>query len=110
MDREKVIKGIHNARRYLEDREWVDKSVSIHIDALNDALALLKEPEMIEPKTIPEELKQKMWNALYAKEDELEKEYIGTTEHDGWFLIYRSWLQKGFNLAIKAIADWEEGR
>jgi hypothetical protein len=42
-DREKVIKGIHDARRYLEDREWVDKSVGVHIDALNDALALLKE-------------------------------------------------------------------
>lgn len=42
---EKVIKGIHDARRYLEDREWVDKSVGVHIDALNDALALLKEQE-----------------------------------------------------------------
>lgn len=45
MDREKVIKGVHDARRYLEDREWVDKSVGVHIDALNDALALLKEQE-----------------------------------------------------------------
>jgi hypothetical protein len=43
MDREKVIKGVQDARRYLEDREWVDKSVGVHIDALNDALALLKE-------------------------------------------------------------------
>ena len=43
MDREKVIKGVHDARRYFEDREWVDKSVGVHIDALNDALALLKE-------------------------------------------------------------------
>ena len=42
-DREKVIKGVHDARRYLEDREWVDKSVGVHIDALNDALELLKE-------------------------------------------------------------------
>ena len=42
VDREKVIKGVHDARRYLEDREWVDKSVGVHIDALNDALALLK--------------------------------------------------------------------
>ena len=45
MDREKVIKGVHDARRYLEDREWVDKSAGVHIDALNDALALLKEQE-----------------------------------------------------------------
>lgn len=50
MDREKVIKGVHDARRYLEDREWVDKSVGVHIDALNDALALLKEPNAVEPK------------------------------------------------------------
>lgn len=45
MDREKVIKGVHDARRYLEDREWVDKSVGVHIDALNDVLALLKEQQ-----------------------------------------------------------------
>ena len=45
MDKEKVIKGVHDARRYLEDREWVDKSVGVHIDALNDALVLLKENE-----------------------------------------------------------------
>ena len=43
MDRENVIKGVHDARRYLEDREWVDKSVGVHIDALNDVLALLKD-------------------------------------------------------------------
>ena len=42
-DREKIIKGVHDARRYLEDREWVDKSVGVYIDALNDALELLKE-------------------------------------------------------------------
>ena len=42
-DRETVIKGVHDARRYFEDREWVDKSVGVHIDALNDALELLKE-------------------------------------------------------------------
>ena len=45
MDMEKVIKGVHDARRYLEDREWVDKSVGVHIDALNDALALLNDDE-----------------------------------------------------------------
>ena len=42
-DMEKVIKGVHDARRYLEDREWVDKSVGVYIDALNDDLELLKE-------------------------------------------------------------------
>lgn len=76
---------------------------------LEDAIKLLKEQEAIKPKTIPEELKLKMWNALYAKEDEFEKKYIRTKEQNSWFLIYRSWLQEGFNLAIKAIADWEGG-
>lgn len=51
MDKEKVIKGVHDARRYLEDREWVDKSVGVHIDALNDALALLKEQEAVNKNT-----------------------------------------------------------
>ena len=44
-NREKVIKGVNDARRYLEDREWIDKSVGVHIDALNDAIALLNEQE-----------------------------------------------------------------
>lgn len=74
-----------------------------------DVLTLLKEQEAVEPKTIPEELKLKMWNALYAKEDKFEEKYIGTKEQNSWFLIYRPWLQEGFNLAIKAIADWEGG-
>ena len=42
-DREKVIKELHDARRYLEDKEWSDRGASPHIDAINDALALLKE-------------------------------------------------------------------
>ena len=44
-DREKVIKGLHDTRRYLEDKEWVDRGASPHIDSINDALALLKEQE-----------------------------------------------------------------
>lgn len=67
----------------------------------------LKSKEAVGPKTIPEELKQKMWNALYAEEDKFEEKYVGTKEQDSWFLIYRPLLQEGFNLAIKAIADWE---
>ena len=51
MDREKVIKGLHDARRYLEDKEWSDRGASPHIDAINDAIALLKEQEAVEPKT-----------------------------------------------------------
>ena len=49
MDREKVIKELHDARRYLEDKEWSDRGASPHIDAINDALALLKEQEGIVP-------------------------------------------------------------
>ena len=101
MDRETVIKGVHDARRYLEDREWVDKSVGVHIDALNDALALLKEQK------VPEELKLKIWNALYTKEDEYEKKLIEADKCHEWFSIYRPWLQIGFNIAIDAIAEWE---
>lgn len=44
-DREKVIKELHDARRYLEDKEWSDRGASPHIDAINDALAILKEQE-----------------------------------------------------------------
>ena len=72
-----------------------------------NSLDLLKKQEAVQPKTIPEELKQKMWNALYTEEDKFEGKYVGTKEHNSWFLIYRPWLQEGFNLAIKAIADWE---
>ena len=47
IDREKVIKELHDARRYLEDKEWADRCASPHIDAINDALALLKEQEKL---------------------------------------------------------------
>ena len=45
MDTEKVVKELHDARRYLEDKEWSDRGASPHIDAINDAIALLKEQE-----------------------------------------------------------------
>ena len=54
MDREKVIKELHDARRYLEDKEWSDRGASQHIDAINDALALLKEQEA---KQTPKDIK-----------------------------------------------------
>lgn len=71
------------------------------INELYDALELLKEQEL------PTELKQKMWNAFYAEEDEYEKKFVGKEEHLNWFTVYRPWLQKGFDIAINAIADWE---
>jgi len=63
---------------------------------------LLKEQE------VPEELKHRMWNALYAEEDRFEKKFIGTDAHDAWSNIYRPWLQRGFEIAIKVIAHWED--
>lgn len=108
-DIEKVKKGLEcciewdfcNKCPYETPNEYdiAECTLSLHIDALE----LLKEQEA----AIPEELKQKMWNALYAVEDEYEKQFVGTNEHDAWFNIFRLWLQKGFNIAIKTIADWE---
>lgn len=62
---------------------------------------------MKEQKAVPSELKLKMWNALYAEEDEYEKRFVGKEEHLNWFTVYRPWLQKGFDIAINAIAEWE---
>ena len=47
---------------------------------------------------------QKLWNALYAEEDKFEKRYISTPEHDNWFLVYRPWLQNGFEIAINVLS------
>lgn len=115
LDKEKVIKGLEcclgsNDCDIEPEEDCPYKGMCLCAMALRfDVLTLLKEQEVVKPKTIPEELKLKMWNALYAKEDKLEEKYIGTKEQNSWFLIYRSWLQEGFNLAIKAIADWEGG-
>ena len=116
-DKEKVIDGLERLQFFNQraGRElWADKPHDVqekdiaNADAVYaDALALLKEQKAVKPKTIPEELKLKMWHALYAKEDKFEEKYIGTKEENSWFIIYRPWLQEGFNLAINAIADWE---
>ena len=52
---EKVIKGLHDARRYLEDKEWHDRGASPHIDSINDALTLLKQ-EPVKPITAGDEM------------------------------------------------------
>ena len=49
MNKENIIKELHDARRYLEDKEWSDRCASSHIDAINNALALLKEQEVVKP-------------------------------------------------------------
>lgn len=101
-DREKVIKGLEGIYRCVSpvnhtcgDCPYQDNHVECKRRALSDAIALLKEQE---------DLKQKMWNALYAEEDKLEKKLIGTEEHNDWFVVYRPWLQRGFEIAIKVIA------
>ena len=48
MDMKKVIKELHDARRYLEDKEWSDRGVSPYIDAIINAITLLKEHEVRE--------------------------------------------------------------
>lgn len=73
-----------------------------YAQAIDEIIALLEGQE-----AITNELKLKMWNALYAKEDECEKKLVGTDKHHEWFSTYRPWLQIGFNIAIDAIADWE---
>lgn len=77
------------------------------IYGINTVMEFIDELPTEQPKTVPEELKQKMWNALYAEEDEYEIKFAGKAEHLNWFTVYRPWLQKGFDIAINAIADWE---
>lgn len=44
-DREKVIKGLYDLRRYLEDKEWSDKTAGLYWDTVVNAEKLLKEQE-----------------------------------------------------------------
>ena len=91
-DREKVIKDLEFC---------VNGHFKVELSLATKILALLKEQEL------PTELKQKMWNALYAEEDEYEKKFVGKEEHLNWFTVYRPWLQTGFDIAINVIAEWE---
>ena len=54
------------------------------------------------------ELLDKIWDAFYKEEDELEKKFVGTAESDAWFSIYRHWMQQGFNVAIDVISKEKE--
>ena len=69
-DVKNVIKGLHDVRRYLEDKEWFDKGASPHINAINDALKLLKEYAVVK-ESISDEIHEtaKMFRR---------------TEEDGW--------------------------
>ena len=103
---ENVIKGLEfHINRYCGGREEGLCPYWSQEDCVNglasDALALLKEQEL------PTELKQKMWNEFYSKEDEYEKHYIEAQKAREWFSTYRPWMQLGFNIAIDVIAEWE---
>ena len=54
------------------------------------------------------ELLDKIWDAFYKEEDELEKKFVGTAESDAWFSTYRHWMQQGFDVAIDVIAKEKE--
>ena len=66
-----------------------------------DTIDLLKEQKTV---------LQKMWNALFAEEDALEKQFVGTDKNDVWFMVYRPWLQRGFEIAINAVVECMECR
>ena len=51
------------------------------------------------------QLLQKLWNAFCKEEDEWEKLFIGTSNHEKWFTSYRPWLQAGFEIAIKVLSQ-----
>ena len=96
-DRKKIIEGIANVRNDIIDGYITEIELAVNI--LTDALELLKEQEAIT---------QKMWNALYAEEDELEKKFTQTDKQNEWIMEYRPWLQRGFEIAIRVIAEQEQ--
>ena len=98
---EKIIRGLEIQLEDLQKYADSDQPLLLTQEQAQEIISLLKEQEL------PTELKQKMWNALYAEEDEYEKKFVGKEEHLNWFIVYRPWLQKGFDIAINAIADWE---
>lgn len=46
-DREKLITGLRDLRRYLEDKEWSDKRAGAYFETVTEAISVLKEQEPI---------------------------------------------------------------
>jgi hypothetical protein len=101
IEKERLVSGMTN-QEAIETIEanYPPENYSMLREALNMALTLMKEQKSI---------KQKMWNALYAEEDKFEKQYAGTDNNDDWFMVYRPWLQRGFEIALETIVK-QEGR
>ena len=98
IEHECILRAGHDdCDRNCADCDLVQDDWELH-EMYTDVIALSKEQEAV---------KQKMWNALYEEEDKLEKKYAGTKENDNWFLVYRPWLQRGFEIAIDIIAKQE---
>lgn len=60
-DREKVIKGLHNLRRYIEDKEWSDKTAGAYFETVTEAISVLKEQEPVKP-ILKREGRNKLYN------------------------------------------------
>lgn len=130
-DREKVIRAVDSCFNYwLEQHRCLNPLELENVRQFKaDAISILKEQELkeqcLKTKCVicphcyncdvdemgqikeQENLKQKMWNALYAEEDDLEEKFIGTEKRNDWFFVYRPWLQRGFEIAIQVIAEQE---
>ena len=48
-ERESLIKGLHELRRYLEDKEWSDECAEPHVETAIRAERFLKEQEPVKP-------------------------------------------------------------
>ena len=102
---EDIAKWSDDAMELLKDHEDLGTELTNAVELIHKKNERIE--KLLKEQELPTELKQKMWNALYAEEDEYEKKFVGKEEHLNWFTVYRPWLQKGFDIAINAIADWE---
>ena len=56
-DRDKVVKGLIDLRRYFEDKEWSDnrmdrQAAKVYWQTATDAIALLKEQKAVKPRSV----------------------------------------------------------
>lgn len=58
---------------------------------------------------VDEQLMNALWNDFYKEEDKWDKLYASTKNNDNWYLVWRPWMQVGFESAIGTIARRLEG-